>query len=723
MVERGSTTYRGPPPQEAEPGRHSDPELANVRGVRACFTGSSIEPCEPCTAAKDRTCCIVRKLSLWNEFLCQSRLELRESSSPRGQLSLISFEKPWIQLPARQQMQRAMTLACRLLNTHPCVGTLDISVMMEPIKIACLADALQGNAYVKVLRFHDPRFASRKAQEDICKLISSLRRLEELECTSAWKCPVVFLDVLSGLLQTTTYLEALRLPMVCIKMHGAEAFLTALRQNRSLKELSLDESFVSEASLSHRAGFAEYLKKTTTLTTLTILACNKMQDSLVWIVKGLLGNNTVAEVNLTNFAVDAESAKLIPMLFAKNETISRFSMISTIQDRLMQDDTVYDQWLEALRENQTMTVVRLPFCAGKLEQWATLIRALPTKVSLRLTIEWNVTYYHFLPSICSALKEVGAEKQVFFETNFPPESADMLEYTGFSEMYACLRSDTISEFSRIMRRLPSASHVTSVHLVIAKHTMDSLMSSLIADYIRGSVALKNLHLILFSDPSLYLPRTCWTDILTSLSQNVSVTELHVEVPDMEERDTEMLAQTVKSSKNMQRVYFVPESSHVACAFFKVLSKGITKNHTLLSVVVDASLGDKQAERDWFEVWDTMRRNSGLLRRAALFLSGDRCDWACAEALESMCLHPALPEQVAELSSVSEDDARVMIREAVNSLEDMHNFMRLAGVVRQRVSCYSSEDGGALLSDLNEDCWREVRGYLRLADIQHSSAQP
>ncbi|KAH7964841.1 hypothetical protein HPB49_001862 [Dermacentor silvarum] len=695
MAERGSTTYGGPAPQEAKPGKHSDTELANVRGVPGCFTGAIIEPCEPCTAAEDRTCYIVRKLSVWNEFLCQSRLELRESSGPRGQLSLISFEKPWSQLPARQQMQQAMTLACGLLNTHRCVATLDISIMMEPSKIARFADALQGNAFVKVLRFRDPRFASRKTQEDICKLISSLPRLEELECTTVWKCPVTFREVLSRLLRTTTCLEALRLPMVCIKIHGAEGFLEALGKNRTLKELSLDESFICEASLSHRTGFAEYLKNTTTLTTLTILACNKTQDSLIWILKGLLGNNTVAELNLTNFIIDTESAMLMPTVFAKNTTLRKFSMISTMQDREMHDDIIYDHWLKALTENETMTVVRLPICAGKLDQWESLIRALPTKVNFRLTIEWNVTYYHLLPNICSALREAGAEKQVFFETNFPPDSADMLEYTGFSEIYACLRSDTVSEFSRIMHRLPSANHVTSVQLGIAKHTMNSLMSTLIANYIRGSVTLKNLHLILFSDPSLYVPRTCWTDIVTSLSQNVSVKELHVEVPDMEEQDTEVLARTVKSSKNMQRVYFVPESSHVACTFFKVLSKGIAENRTLLSVVVDASLDDKQAAKEW----------------------------ACAEALESACLHPALPEQVAELSSVSEVDALVKIRDAVISLQDMHNFMRLAGVVRKRVSCHRSEDGGAQLSDLNEDCWREVRRYLTFADIQYPWTQP
>ncbi|XP_037509954.1 uncharacterized protein LOC119386745 [Rhipicephalus sanguineus] len=594
---------------------------------------------------------------------------------------------------------------------------------MEPKKFALLVDKLRGNSFVKVLRFRNPRFSSGRTQEDICRLISSLPALEELECPTAWKCPVAFLDILSELLRTTTCLEALRIPMVCIKNHGAEGLLEALALNSTLKELSLDESFIGEASLSHRAGFANYLRKNTTLETLTVLACNKMQDSLMWILNGLLENHTITKVNLTNFVVGRQSSELIPLIFARNKTISSFNMISTRQDREAHDHTTNDDWLEALKRNQTLNAVRLPFCAFKLEQWESLFQALPTKASLKLTIEWNVTYYHLLPRVCSVLREAVAEQQVFFETNFPPNSADMLDYKGFSEIFASLRSDTRSEFSRIMHKLPSASHITSVQLEISMHTIDAALSTRIADYIRHSTTLKKLQLFLFCDP-LYVPRSsCWADIVTSLSQNGSVKELHVKLPNIEVQDTGRLAHAVKSNKNMQRVYLVPERSRDASAFFKVLAEDVRENLTLLSVVVDVSLDDEEVARDWFVVWDAMRRNSGRLRHAALFVSGHRCDRACAEALEWMPLHPALPEQVAELSSVHESDAIVMIRDALKSLQDMHEFMRLAGVVSRRVSCQWREDERVQLSDLNEDCWGRVRGYLRLSDVGYSSAEP
>ncbi|KAL1473753.1 hypothetical protein MTO96_038495 [Rhipicephalus appendiculatus] len=254
------------------------------------------------------------------------------------------------------------------------------------------------------------------------------------------------------------------------------------------------------------------------------------------------------------------------------------------------------------------------------------------------------------------------------------------------------------------------------------HAIDEALSSRIADYIRHSTTLKKLQLALFCDPSLYVPRnSCWADIVASLSQSGSLKELHVMLPNIEGQDNGMLAQAVKSNKNIHRVFFEPERSLDASDFFRVLAEGVRENLTLLSVVVDVSLDDKEIARDWFIVWDTMRRNSGRLRHAALFVSGNRCDRACAEALEWMHLHPALPEQVAELSLVHEGDAVVMIRDAVKSLEGMHDFMRLAGVVSRRVSCQRREE--AQLNDLNEYCWRRVRGYLRLSDVGYSSAQP
>ncbi|KAL1430288.1 hypothetical protein MTO96_015168 [Rhipicephalus appendiculatus] len=44
-------------------------------------------------------------------------------------------------------------------------------------------------------------------------------------------------------------------------------------------------------------------------------------------------------------------------------------------------------------------------------------------------------------------------------------------------------------------------------------------------------------------------------------------------------------------------------------------------------------------------------------------------------------------------------------------------MRVAGVVKDRVSCDRREDGHLQLDDLNEDCWSLVRRHLKVEDVK------
>ncbi|KAL3196811.1 hypothetical protein MRX96_045082 [Rhipicephalus microplus] len=99
------------------------------------------------------------------------------------------------------------------------------------------------------------------------------------------------------------------------------------------------------------------------------------------------------------------------------------------------------------------------------------------------------------------------------------------------------------------------------------------------------------------------------------------------------------------------------------------------------------------------------------------------DRPCAAALDRVYRHPALVAELSEALSVSEADAIVAVRERFRSIEGMHEFMRLTGVVKARVSCQPRDDGRTQLDSLNEHCWAHVRRYLQLDDVawdRHSS---
>lgn len=79
-------------------------------------------------------------------------------------------------------------------------------------------------------------------------------------------------------------------------------------------------------------------------------------------------------------------------------------------------------------------------------------------------------------------------------------------------------------------------------------------------------------------------------------------------------------------------------------------------------------------------------------------------------------HPALPEEIATLVSVSETEAGAMARRSLGNMQNMLLFMRLAGVVRNDLVF---DPLGPRLDVLNEDCWRHVRSYLKLDDVKDS----
>ncbi|KAH7944124.1 hypothetical protein HPB52_016340 [Rhipicephalus sanguineus] len=60
----------------------------------------------------------------------------------------------------------------------------------------------------------------------------------------------------------------------------------------------------------------------------------------------------------------------------------------------------------------------------------------------------------------------------------------------------------------------------------------------------------------------------------------------------------------------------------------------------------------------------------------------------------------------------------MVRSRLRSVDGLHDFMRLTGVVKERVTCVPPvDDCGTQLQDLGNDCWRLLRRYLSFDDVK------
>ncbi|KAL1475273.1 hypothetical protein MTO96_020032 [Rhipicephalus appendiculatus] len=93
----------------------------------------------------------------------------------------------------------------------------------------------------------------------------------------------------------------------------------------------------------------------------------------------------------------------------------------------------------------------------------------------------------------------------------------------------------------------------------------------------------------------------------------------------------------------------------------------------------------------------------------------------SKSFDRVYRHPALMAELAEVLSIDEGEAREPLGQRFRSIEGLHDFMRLTGVVQERVTCLPSEDGSTQLDALDDDCWSHVRRYLQLDDVALGSA--
>lgn len=748
----------GPP---AEPPKSSRISPANLEGARGPFTNAVVDYTAPCTATERRACQIVRHIAVWNELLLCAGLELRDSPSPRGHgLSLVSCEKPSWPSETEDELHMSATLVNVLLKTHRCVTCL--LVRTGPLKAyeVLLRDAIHSNSFIKSLTLDLESFDPNRS---FSAVLPSLVQLEELQCGSRKECPEEFLDAISTLMRTTKSLTALRISELCINRRGwgplfmerpspscemehvesredlvvidhdmknyaVERFMRALMGNSSLKELSLNESIVSEAS--HEA-FEGYLTNSAGLTTLTVDAgadLNRMSADRV--LKALLKNTTISKVALIGFCMTKRTTLLVQRILAQNRALRSFEISVRYYYTYGRftnpaPRTEFDSWLVALTQNDSLEEVTLKFHTALVfsepDKWEAFAKELPARKNLKkVTIEAS-REEHFLSVVCGILRLNGADEKVSFRPYNVQDDLDLLECRGFSAVYACLFDNRNPSFRRLADALPRCPHVTTMHLDIWMSRLDGPLSSFIAECIESATSIRELRLV--SSLRDRLTTRYWAAIIASLSRSTSVRELRVQARLVGHEHANVLARAVKNSRRIRKVQLNVGGVAETAALVRYLADCVEDCYNLASVSVDGKM-NAEAIEDWFAVREVARRNSSLVTRALRFMAADHCwDGLGAAALEQVSRHPELLAAIADELAISEADAAAKVRRELREFEDLHSFMRLAGVVCSQVECHGNDDAGTQLDDLNEHCWLRVRQYLTLDDIGDHEERP
>lgn len=698
--------------------------LADMDGAKGRFTGSRIDYHSPCTASASQSCHVVRQLTAWNDFLSAAQLELREVTGMRGQLSLTSFKEPWLALPSRAEMDQAATAVYCLLKRHHCVISFTVGEGTLKRHETLLCEALRNSMYLKTLKLH---FATADTHKELCTVIASMGSLELLVCDTHRACPPQFMSALTTLLRTTTSLTSLRMPHLSMREEGARQFLEALQENRTLTEIHVQDTAMCAAPGVDQL-FIDYVSNARVLTTLSVEAYfGRSRECLRLVLWGLLQNRTITRVTMAYFELDVNSAELVSRVFAENTVLRAFNVAPVVQGEAVPGlQRAYDRWLDALLQNETLEEVCLSLSAWTTQQWKRFFDKLSAKKNLRsVTIDTRYNERHLLPHLCVMLRESGADHKVFFGSYHMEDSLDLLESNGFRNFQVYPSIQEKERFLGVFDHLATFGHITTVHLGIWAGNMDTAMAAAIGRFIEKTSTLRRLFLSSQrEDPHLPTVSKCWATIVNSLAGNRSLRELHVDKGRLDDGGIETLARAVASSLIMRRVHYIPRRKRDASVFVQALAESLVRNYSLLSLTVDWCM-DKTMSREWFAVAEVPRRNAGLVARAAYFASGTRFDRDCAQSLEQAWRSPALLEELVESAALDKDGAMACIRRRLRTMENLDVFMRLAGVVKERVQCLPKPQGDPRpqLDDLDEYCWRRVRHYLTLQDVRADDPAP
>lgn len=712
------------------PKRPSGVLSANLRSAKSYFTGASLDYRARCTSGDGQMCNVFNDLSLWNEFFWQVGLELRELSPAK--LSLVEMHGAYVPLEEPEHKHRAATLLHRLLTLHKCIVSVDLNGYIFKGHHRLICDALRKSPSLRRLKLCLLTMDT-NASQSFAGALPYLGRLQELECRQV-HFDRTFLDALSNFLAATKSLTSLIMSHLHIGRQDAVVILQGLKCNSSITSLSLNTCILTPVSSKCGFMFADYLRENQTLRTLSVTSRYlKNVIELRLIIRALFSNKTLSKLDLVRFSLDNENIQLITKLLTENRTLKSFNMVGCVwyeraphsqSDCEMHDMENFGKvsgrirpWLVALGQNRSLESLTLDLSCFNADECRSFFEALAGNPSLKKVTVERIRRKD-VAEVCQALRETGIKERFFLGIHHVIQDP-VVTLTKCKEL-SCISVDStiLHDFEPLHKTLcllPSCSHVTSLCLRVSQELFNSKVSTLVAEYIKGTTVLRELELTFFLDSGNWNPPDRpERDLVDAMCANMSIRRLFIGGLCFNETETQLLADMVLNSRTLCDLAFYPDDHRSIVSFIRKLSPRFSENYTLLCMRLSKR---RELGADWFAVEDTIRRNFSLVTRAAHFVTGVAASHKyCAAALELVSFNPGLAMKIQELASIDESEALARIKHSLKSYVEMDDFMRMAGVVKHEVSCYERADGRKQLVDLGRDCWLHVRQYLKVGDI-------
>ncbi|KAK8766703.1 hypothetical protein V5799_006521 [Amblyomma americanum] len=647
---------------------------------------------------------------------------------------------------------QAAALVLHLMSVHRCVIEFHITEsllagrsMVTGLAVRCASPELRRLVVRSIPHHGDHR---ERCVVVLGQVLKFMTQLEEFAYQDRW-CPSPIVGPLCSLLRSSSRLRSLDISGVSrFQAELCPEFVQALKSNSTITELFLSTRVMDRAEPEIQQSMADYLRHSRKLRKLVYVATSKYQVDALEVrslVEPLFDNEALEELHLSISALSAEGIEVIAELVARNKSLKmlfvRWSVkvescrcpcvverLSTKGDnqataRERDERAPYPRvhecedssWARAFAANEALLELALDMSRLNSAECEVFFRALPASGTLRTVCVMGLPM-KLLRQVLTVVRDAGTALPKVHIENAHVSSTEVETLNELEQVSGIIvHSGNMTRIHEALHAARDFLHVT--HLCLFLHTLDFDLKShvLLAQYLQETRTLRRLELVGHG----YVERDDQAEVtlVQALKANKSIRSLDLTDLSFCTEALELLARVVRRSQSLCEFVFFPAQSEPAQFFLACLAPGFSTNHALVRLDLPGN-ADMSFER--FHVADVVRRNAMLVARAARFVTGASKERYCAEAFEPVAKSSALVDMVRRLGSLPNDsDAESMVRETWRGLEEMNDFMRAAGVVRNSVVCWKRGDRRLQLDDLNSDCLRLIRQFLTLADVASS----
>lgn len=692
---------------------------------------------QTCTHKKTRICRLLRHLTECNKILWHAGLQLREDArDDLGDVSIAMVPVLCRGFPccrsALHDEQEAVHLLRCLLTVHRCIVSVQVNYCFA--KNSSLLESLVSSSSVRRLSIFGIPSDEREALHNLANAIGSQDTVSELVFLDGYEPCEVKMAIPTRLLERRSA-RVTKLDVADLEMNPRMAWklIEALIANGTVTELAVGASvFACGPAINMPSElFAQYLaKENATLRKLVLRARYFSNPSGLRTLTESISAMTTLEDLVAQWHARSRDCSIFSTVVSASRSLRSLCLrlagccSASIPQYRSRGTEAFDvrPWLSALRKNNALKKLVLDIPWSSTMDCCALLQELRSNDCLQKLILRSIPDDGGLREVCRVIRDGGVSHRVDIEDHHVgpddvPTLSDSKELAAVTVSSRHFFQDVIC-LRRAFEVLTSCKHVTSLSARCDRFTED-LYASLTA-CIKGATTLKEINLNIEVDcfrgeRDEGVTRSAMLDLLRALSSSRSLAKITLEwTMHLGDEHARALADAVLTNRRLYELSLTVVDEAFCASILGHLNPGLAQNYSILHLELPIS---PQCSAQIAAAQDIVRRNCSFVDRATRFVMGDHEPY-CARVVELVSWHPKLVDNVRRMANVTESEAAAIIRSALRlpCLTDMREFMKLIGVVEDRVQCHIRRDGNTQLDQLNHDCWLRIRRYLKVADV-------